>query len=193
MAKPNVVSKLDLIQAAKDCLVEKGIDKFTLRAVADKAGVTQGTIYYHFRTKEQLFLALVQDVCDISWNELSEYSDHVITKAIDSAKSRCSYDSFFHRLFFTLIVSSFTNEKMNQQLGEIIQKENEALSNRLSTLWSTSPIKGISYETWAILINAIVDGLAMQALLSKQFPVEKTYSELEQLLVHLTKQTHSEG
>lgn len=29
-------------------------------------------------------------------------------------------------------------------------------------------------ETWGILINAMVDGLALQALIQKDFPVEKT-------------------
>lgn len=95
MAKPNVISKNELIRSAKKCLVKNGIEKFTLRAVAETAGVTQGTVYYHFRTKEQLLLDIVKDICDSSWDELSKSDGNIIKQAIETAKSRCSHDSFF--------------------------------------------------------------------------------------------------
>ncbi|MEK5232291.1 TetR/AcrR family transcriptional regulator [Lysinibacillus sp. FSL K6-0232] len=187
MAKPNGISKEQLIKYARDCLVEKGIDKFTLKAVAEAAGVTQGTIYYHFKTKEQLLLDIVQDICDTSWQELSQSREQAIEQAIASAKSRCSYDSYFHQLFFLLVTSSFNNDKIRGKLGEIIRAENEALTENLSSLWTASPIEDVSLETWGILLNAMVDGLALQALLQKDFPVEKTYKELEQLVHVLSK------
>lgn len=187
MAKPNVIRKGDLIKSAKECLVNNGLEKFTLRSVADVAGVTQGTIYYHFRTKEQLLLDIVQDICESSWSEISQQSNqYILSQATESAKSRCSYDSFFHKLFFTLVVSGFNNEKIRNQLGEITRSENNALTKNLLNLWSKSPIDGVSVETWGIFINAIVDGLALQALVQKDFPVEKTYEELERLFKGLT-------
>lgn len=187
MAKPNVISRNELIKSAQKCLVEQGIDKFTLKAVAEIAGVTQGTVYYHFRTKEQLLLEVVKDICDRSWGELSEGNENIIQEAIKSAKSRCSHDSFFHKLFLIVMVSGFKNEKIREQLSSILKKENIALSNYLLTIWSKSPIEGVSVETWGIFFNAIVDGLALQALLSENFPVEKIYHELEQLFLGISK------
>lgn len=186
MAKPNVISKNELIRSAKKCLVKNGIEKFTLRAVAETAGVTQGTVYYHFRTKEQLLLDIVKDICDSSWDELSKSDGNIIKQAIETAKSRCSHDSFFHKLFLTLVVSGFHNDKIREQLEEIILKENKALAENLLKIWPSSPIKGISLDTWAIFLNAVVDGIALQALLSKNFPVEKTYAELEKLFIALS-------
>lgn len=187
MAKPNVISKNDLIQSAKKCLVDKGIEKFTLRAVAEVAGVTQGTIYYHFKTKEQILIDIVQDICEASWQDISNSDEYVIEQAIASSKSRCSYDSFFHKLFLSLVASSFNNEKIRAQLGEIMITENKALTEKLSNFWSESPIEGVSLETWGSLLNAMVDGLALQALLQKDFPVEKTYKDFERLINALSK------
>jgi AcrR family transcriptional regulator len=192
MAKPNIIGKVDLIKFAKECLVDKGIERFTLRAVAEKAGVTQGTVYYHFRTKEQLLLDIVKDICDSSWSELSLSNEDIIKKAIESAKSRCNDDSYFHKLFFTLMVAGFTNEKIRDQLGNVIEKENKALSDNLTKLWLHSPVKGISHETWGIFFNAIVDGIAIQALMMKDFPIEKAYEGLEQLVVALSKLSNEE-
>ncbi|MBK3494147.1 TetR/AcrR family transcriptional regulator [Viridibacillus sp. YIM B01967] len=190
MAKPNVIKKEDLITAAKECLVEKGIEKFTLRAVADVAMVTQGTIYYHFRTKEQLLLEVVKDICDGSWKELSQINEDVISQAIISAKSRCSHDSFFHKLFLTLVVTGFNNDKIREQLGNILMQENEALSKSILKLWTKSPIEGVSIETWGVFLNAIVDGLALQALVSKNCSIENTFEELEQLIIGLDRLTN---
>ncbi|KMY53089.1 TetR family transcriptional regulator [Bacillus sp. FJAT-27231] len=189
MAKPNVIEKSDLLNFAKECLVDQGIEKFTLRAVAERAGVTQGTVYYHFRTKEQLLVDTVKDVCDRSWDELSESDGNMIKQALTSAKSRCSHDSFYHKLFFTLMAAGMTNEKMREQLGDLLKKENKALFQSLAKVWTQSPIKGVSLETWAILLNAIVDGLAVQALMNKDFPVEQVYEALEQVLTSLSNLT----
>lgn len=193
MAKPNVISKDELINYAKECLVDKGIEKFTLRAVAETAGVTQGTIYYHFKTKEQLLIDIVQDICETSWQEISRSSEYVIEQAIASAKSRCSYESFFHKLFLSLVASSFNNEKIRFQLGEIIMTENKALTENLSNFWAESPIEGVSFETWGVLLNAIVDGLALQAVLQKDFPIEKTYKEFEHFVNGLNTLASKEG
>lgn len=189
MAKPNVISKDELITAAKECLVDKGIEKFTLRAVADAGGVSQGTIYYHFRTKEQVLLEIVKDICDRSWNEISQNDEDIIKNALESAKSRCTKDSFFHKLFFTLIVAGFNNEKIRDQLGNILMTENKALSEQLTRIWVQTPIKGASFETWGILMNALVDGIALQALLIEDFSVEKVYEELELIIRALTNLT----
>ncbi|HCX47597.1 MAG TPA: TetR family transcriptional regulator [Bacillus sp. (in: Bacteria)] len=193
MAKPNVVSKEELINFAKECLVENGIEKFTLRAVAERGGVTQGTVYYHFRTKEQLLLNIVKDICDSSWSELSQSSENLIKQALESAKGRCGEDSFFHKLFFTLMVAGLNNEKIREQLRCVLEKENKALSDNLTRVWSGSPINGVSLDTWGVLFNAMVDGLALQALMIKDFPVETVYEGIEKLFTTLSNVTIQEG
>lgn len=185
MAKPNIINKRVLIQSAKQCIGENGIENFTLRSVAAKANVTQGTLYYHFRTKDQLLLEIVQDICESTWKELSQKDEIIIKEALNSAKSRCTHDSFFHKLFLSLVTASFNNDKMREQLGEILSLENEALYKSISSKWKTSPVNGVDIETWALLFNAMIDGIALQALLKKDFPVEKTYDQLEKVIKRL--------
>lgn len=55
-------SKTSLIfQAAIDVFSEKGFDKATMDDIAARANVAKGTIYYHFKSKEELFLFLVEE------------------------------------------------------------------------------------------------------------------------------------
>ncbi|MGE8036906.1 helix-turn-helix domain-containing protein [Lysinibacillus sp. NPDC093692] len=117
MAKPTGIEKSDLLTAAKQSLVVKWIEKFTLKAVAKRAGVTQRTIYYHFKSKEQIILEIVQDICRNSWNKILTIDQQMILSALFSAKSRYENEAFYHKLFFTLIVFSFTNPAIRQQIG----------------------------------------------------------------------------
>ena len=48
-----------LIEAAAAVIGEKGYDRTTLEDVAQRAGMSRGSIYGNFRDKEELFLALV--------------------------------------------------------------------------------------------------------------------------------------
>jgi AcrR family transcriptional regulator len=49
-----------LLDAARDVLREKGIMGATTREIARAAGCADGTLYNHFRTREDLFLALFE-------------------------------------------------------------------------------------------------------------------------------------
>ncbi|UFJ40862.1 TetR/AcrR family transcriptional regulator [Brevibacillus humidisoli] len=185
MAKPNTVSKQELIKSAQECIVRDGLQKLTLQAVAKGANVTQGTVYYHFRSKEQLLLDIVEDVCRTSWQSLArteENGEDLVVRGLESARSRCTEDSFYHQLFLSLVVAGFANPNIRRRLGKLLDEENGWLTDRLSQQWQESPVEGVSLATWSVLMNALVDGLALQALLREDFSADQVYAELEVLL-----------
>ncbi|WP_284643535.1 TetR/AcrR family transcriptional regulator [Paenibacillus silviterrae] len=181
MAKPNVITKLDLLSAAQQCMSDKGLEQITLKAVAEQAGVSQGTVYYHFRTKEQLLIELVEHLCDSSW-EAMQAGGITLEEVLQSAQSRCSYDSVYHRLFFTALASGLHMESSRRSLSDLLAKENRHLTGILSSAWKQSPVEGMSLEQWGMLMNAMIDGLAVQALLDKEFPQQELFEALRHLL-----------
>ncbi len=48
-----------IFQAAIDVFSLRGFEKATMDEIASRANVAKGTIYYHFKSKEELFLFLV--------------------------------------------------------------------------------------------------------------------------------------
>ncbi|MEH7457147.1 TetR/AcrR family transcriptional regulator [Bacillus sp. JJ1127] len=179
MAKPNVVNKQQLLQAAKELIAEQGMEKLTLKAVAERAHVTQGTVYYHFKTKEQLLLEVTESFCKSSWEQMDK--EFHIEKALQSAKSRCTKDSMYHHLFFQLVASGLNNESIREKIGDLLNYENK----KLQKVWEESPVEGISPETWAIMCNALIDGLALQALCNPLFSTEEAYDGLRVLVQKL--------
>ncbi|MEF3304352.1 TetR/AcrR family transcriptional regulator [Paenibacillus sp. GYB003] len=187
MAKPNVVTKEELLQAAQQCLAENGIEKTTLKAVADRANVSQGTVFYHFRTKEQLMIELVQSLCDSSWRKQGHGS---LEEALQAARERCGYDSAYHRLFFASMAASLSFQPNRGRLGSMIRQENGQLTGMLASRWEASPVDGIPMEHWGVLMNALIDGLAVQALLDEAFPKDAIFDALQRLLAFLTKEAN---
>src|SRR5262249_62066904 len=50
----------EILDAALDCFAERGFAATRMDDVAARAGVTKGTVYLYFETKEELFKALVR-------------------------------------------------------------------------------------------------------------------------------------
>jgi Transcriptional regulator len=181
MAKPNVITKQELLAAARHCLAERGMEKTTLKAVAERANVSQGTVFYHFRTKDQLMLELVESLCEDSWQALRQ-GQAGLDEALRGAKQRCDYDSAYHRLFFLSLAASLHSETNRSRLGSLIRLENGHLAELLASHWEESPMASIPLDHWGILLNALIDGLAVQALLDKQFPKDAVFASLEKLI-----------
>ncbi|MBL1068917.1 TetR/AcrR family transcriptional regulator [Streptomyces sp. 7-21] len=48
-------------EVALDLFAEQGYEKTSLREIAERLGVTKAALYYHFKTKEDIVISLVQD------------------------------------------------------------------------------------------------------------------------------------
>jgi AcrR family transcriptional regulator len=55
----------NILNAALEIIATKNISRTHLRAIAAKAGISQGTLHYHFPSKEGLYQAVVEDMSRI--------------------------------------------------------------------------------------------------------------------------------
>lgn len=63
--------RAQLVETACQCILEKGYRNFTLQDITDRLGLSKGSLYYHFETKEDLLLAVLDHlIC--SWDQVIE-------------------------------------------------------------------------------------------------------------------------
>jgi AcrR family transcriptional regulator len=62
MSEAGEATQKALLDAAETLLISKGVADITTRKVADKAGVNQALVHYHFGTIEELLLAVLERV-----------------------------------------------------------------------------------------------------------------------------------
>ncbi len=53
-----------ILQTAKELMVKQGYKKTTIRQIVSESGVTSGSIYHLFPSKEKIFQAIVNDLMD---------------------------------------------------------------------------------------------------------------------------------
>src|SRR5436309_15049875 len=52
-----------ILQAAFTVLARQGYENTSIKDIAEEAGVAQGLVHYHFKSKQQLVLAVLAEVC----------------------------------------------------------------------------------------------------------------------------------
>jgi AcrR family transcriptional regulator len=62
MGRPRTDIKPRIVHAARKHFLESGVDGASLRAIAREAGTNVGMIHYYFRTKDDLFLEVVEEL-----------------------------------------------------------------------------------------------------------------------------------
>src|SRR5216684_3537006 len=73
-----------LLSAASDVFSERGYVRAPVEEIAERAGVTKGAFYWHFKTKQDIFLALVEERIDRRARELMQITESA-SKQGDSA------------------------------------------------------------------------------------------------------------
>jgi len=56
--------RAQLFRAALEVCSEKGFHETTVDEIAARAGLSKGSLYYHFRSKEELFLSMLEGMVD---------------------------------------------------------------------------------------------------------------------------------
>lgn len=60
--KDALETREDILDAAEDCLLEHGYARTSLEAIATRAGVTRGAVYWHFKNKAEVLEEVINRV-----------------------------------------------------------------------------------------------------------------------------------
>lgn len=172
MGKPKQIRPSDLVGAAKQQLVKKGQGKITLKNVAEAAGVTQGVVYYHFKTKDQLLISLLEDFFENDQNEMNKFKkDRRDKTAVETMEAYVSEESYKvqvspeqQQVFYELVSIAFHQREMKGLLGQAIHRKVGAISEMSH-----------SNQAAGRVILALLQGLALQSLLDPTFNRKETY------------------
>jgi AcrR family transcriptional regulator len=83
MPRPRTDIRVRILRAARQRFAASGVDGSSLRSIAAQAGTSLGMIYYYFPTKDELFLAVVEEV----YGGLLEDLERALREAGDFAAS----------------------------------------------------------------------------------------------------------
>ncbi|GAA0251149.1 TetR/AcrR family transcriptional regulator [Cryptosporangium japonicum] len=81
-----------VIESALAQFAEFGVEGTSLQMIADAMGVTKAAVYYHFKTKDEIVLAVVAPAL----GQLREILDHAEVQRTQAARTRTFLTGFVH-------------------------------------------------------------------------------------------------
>jgi AcrR family transcriptional regulator len=82
MSEPEKDLSAKILDTAKNLIVNKGYHGMSMREVSDALGVSKAALYYYFKDKEELFLAILKMYLD----DMSSILDRLIDEPFSSAE-----------------------------------------------------------------------------------------------------------
>lgn len=173
-----------ILDATENLLASGSIDGISLAQIAKDAGVSKGTLYYHYKTKDEILFAIAERYLAQQYNELFAWTENP------------EKDTSLHRLFKYVLERDFHEPTVRFQLLYSASEGNEVLRGKLLELYRkfekaiagkiAERISGISpdYLSWLALL--ISDGMIIQSeLKNEDFDPEKFIRETDAFITKL--------
>jgi len=147
------IKREDIIRAAKDEFRDNGFMATSMDRIAEVAGVSKRTVYNHFQSKEVLFKAVAQDMCNI-FQSISEYPydpDSPLRPQLESIATRqmefLSSERTL-RLFKMLTAETLAAPDLTRPIFENFEKESVGLYKWIKTASKDGRLK-VDNSVWA--------------------------------------------
>jgi AcrR family transcriptional regulator len=124
--KPRVRNaKPKIERAALKLFIHEGVDAATTREIADKAGVSEGALYRHYKGKDELALSLFQE----THNRLSQLLTEALTGAGSlDAKVHAAVTAYCNLADEDFLLFSFHLVSLNRYLPYDKRREDDPVS-----------------------------------------------------------------
>lgn len=179
-------SKTSLIfQAAIDVFSEKGFDKATMDDIAARANVAKGTIYYHFKSKEELFLFLVEEGVEL----LREGVDSKLTPEMAPAeklelivREQISFFGRYSDFCVILLREAWGGEERQREFRKMIRSYMHLIEDVIKEGIATGDFHEINAENAASGVFGMCSIASLHILLgTREYNEEQLFQDMRSL------------
>lgn len=159
--KDNV--KLKIIEAAQELLKKKTFSDISLAEIADEAGISKGTLYYHYKSKTDIFFDITDSYLEQQWDDLIKWTEnkdkdtsvHRLVKYVFE-RNTASAAIRIHLLYDAMLGNDSIRERLISRYDEFEKLISQKISER-------TDVVSADYLTWLILFAS--DGIIVQEIL----------------------------
>jgi AcrR family transcriptional regulator len=166
--KKQAAKRQQIIEAGTRMIVQKGIEKTSLADIADAAGISKGSLYYYYASKNEL-------IFDITDAHINQISDNLFT-IIEESKGKTTWADLL-KILYERILAADTRGRLHLYLVQQALNDNDGLKDRFRKKyqeWKQMIVDGFAMldpeipnaAALASLIIAALDGFLIQYLLS---------------------------
>ncbi len=180
-----VVRREQIIDAARKLVIKRGSEHLRVREIAKVAGITEGAIYRHFKSKKEILSSLVDRIEENWLEDISKVNaagssslealDRIFKNHVSAIEQRGGVS-------FQVIaeIISLGDKKLNKKAFDVLNKYTGRLKKLLAEGVGTGEIKReVDLEAAAMLFFGMIQGLVnIWALSGYSFDLEEKYKPL---------------
>jgi AcrR family transcriptional regulator len=178
-----------LMRSAAKVFTRRGLQQASIDEVAEDAGFTKGAFYANFKSKEELFLAML----DERFAERIEEIERVIAgEGTTAEKARRAGDDFTHmiaadpewqRLFFEFSAYAARNDEFREELVTRYRAMRDRVAAALRARAAEVGLESaLPYEQVAMMTCAMANGFALEKLLEGDDTPDDLYGTMLMVL-----------
>ncbi len=174
-----------LMKSAAKIFARRGLQNASIDEVAEDAGFTKGAFYANFKSKEELFLAMLDERFAA---RLREIDSAVASGESPEAQARQAGEDFvrflradseWQRLFFEFAAYAARNEEFREELvtryRALRDRITQILERRCEELGLEPPVP---LDQVALMTFAMANGIALESLLEPDAVSEDLYGSM---------------
>ncbi len=159
-----------ILNAALMLFAEKGYKDTSMAELANISGVAQGTIFYHFKNKEELFLAILKD---FKLSILQRFENHILENRLKNGLEMIESALAFYLYLAGAMEDRFLILHRHDayelaEINPVCREHLEAIYNCLVDIFKKGILLGqkdgsirkMPAEKSALIVFTMVDGLA---------------------------------
>jgi AcrR family transcriptional regulator len=167
----------ELLKQCFDLFAQRGYGSLTMRQIAAKIGVSTGTLYHYFSSKEELFIQLIEEIIErdilyanetIKYREIETLGERVKAMGNFIAQN----EDYFHKETFLFINFLQQPELEQTKLIEAIKSSYKRYQEEIVKLL------GIEDRAIASYICCFIDGLITQRVFAPELTIFEEQIEL---------------
>jgi AcrR family transcriptional regulator len=163
-----------IMEAALACFARKGYYKTTMDDIVAESGLSKGSLYWYFKSKDDLFVSLVKSF----FLDMRQDSEAILAQhATASDKLRAVGQYFvkffqemepFFTVFFEFWIQSALSQEINQWFSELLGQYQTVIAGILQEGITNGEFKASDARDLALAFMAVYDGLLFYAMLMPQ-------------------------
>jgi TetR/AcrR family transcriptional repressor of bet genes len=193
---PEEHRRRDILRAAYDVAARHGVEALTVRAVADRAALSHGTVLFHFNRRDQLVASLLDSVLDATTVLRVPPDVERLTRPAERLRAllrtemdRLSRDPRHFRLFLEYWALGVRNAVIRRKVSAALERYRvafRAIAETATPPRTTNGRRAVTRSTpdgVAAVAVSLIHGCAFQAVIdAKAFDVQQHFVTAARML-----------
>lgn len=165
--------KKQILIVALDLFINKGLAGTKVSDIAKAAGMSVGLLFHYFESKEALYMELVNRGCEVSKNQVNNYSENPIKFFEDTAKNILSeiQNNCFIAKMFVFMAQASNNDLLSEEMRDHLKWDNITSTEKIIRAGQVNgTIRDGEPMALAVAFWSAIQGICQTVLIDDKMP-----------------------